>query len=297
MHTKSPLSLNQRLLFGFVSILLLPGVALDAAARQLTEPASGGVEIVHLGNEGFLLVAGEQKVLIDALFGDGLDNYPAVPLELRQPLEAAQGRFAGVDLVLASHVHPDHFDPTAVARHLKANPGARFVSTEQAAEKLLAVGVAAEKVSGFWPPDGERRTIEYAGVEVTALRLHHGGSPAQNLGLVITIGGTKVLHMGDTEITAGELAPVGLEALGIDVVLVPYWYLDSRRLAPALAELGEPHLVAMHFPTADAPANYFGDRVDLAGQVEACREAFPDAWMALEPGESRRFYARSTAGR
>ena len=96
------------------------------------QPAAAQVEVTYLGNEGFLLTAGETRVLVDALYGDGIPGYPAVPRDVRRELEAGRGRFAGVDLVLASHAHADHFDPAAVARHLRANPAALFLSTREA---------------------------------------------------------------------------------------------------------------------------------------------------------------------
>ncbi|MFQ5351382.1 MAG: MBL fold metallo-hydrolase, partial [Thermoanaerobaculia bacterium] len=107
-------------------LVLLAGVrAATAGAGEAPE-----VQVIYLANEGFLLEAGETKVLVDALFGEGLRGYPVVPAPIRAELEGARGRFAGVDLILASHFHGDHFDAAAVARHLRANPGAVFLSTD-----------------------------------------------------------------------------------------------------------------------------------------------------------------------
>jgi len=269
-----------------VVLAWLPGVAWAA-----------GVEITHLGNEGFLLAAGEKKVLIDALYGEGLRGYPVVPKELRRQLETAEGPYAGVDLVLASHYHPDHFHPASVARHLEANPGALFVSTEQAAARVLSQGIAAERVRGFWPAEGVRETVEHAGIRLTVLRLHHGETPAQNLGLLIEIGGVEVLHMGDTEIRPGEAERLGLADEGIDVALAPYWYFLKGHYAPVLDRLGGPRLVAMHFPAAGAPAAYFESHGDLEGLIEVCQARRPEAWMAFETGDSRRFEVARTRER
>ena len=54
--------------------------------------------------------------------------------ELKQ--QSVARRFAGVDLILASHFHGDHFDAASVARHLRANPEAVFLSTNQAVAEL-----------------------------------------------------------------------------------------------------------------------------------------------------------------
>lgn len=262
-------------------------VALPVAA------GASGVEVRYLGNEGFLLVAGESKVLIDALYGGGIRGYPAVPADIRSRAEAAEGEFAGVDLVLASHFHGDHFDAPAVARHLRANPDARFVSTRQAAERLRdQASELADRASGFWPEDGAREAVEHAGIRVTALRLHHGSVPAQNLGLIIELAGVKLIHLGDTAITAAELRPLALRKEAIDVALVPYWLIDRSSYQSTLDELGARHIVAMHLPVPDAPKRYFGAAVSLRGQVDLIREKLPGAWVPLEPLASRRFSGR-----
>lgn len=271
-------------------------LALLLLSPSLTSPLLAQVEVRHLGNEGFLLSAGDDKVLIDALYGDGLAGYPVVPADLRRQIETAEGDFADVDLVLASHFHGDHFDADAVVRHLKANPRARFASTPQAVEALTERGVSEATAAAFWPAAETFESYEYSGVKATALRFHHGRSSAQNLGWVIEIGGMTFLHLGDTVVTPDELATLPIDRFAIDVALVPYWYFDSKGLHPVLDRLEARHLVAMHFPAADAPANYFGTTGDLQGQIAACRKGAPEAWMAHRPGETRRYSPRVTAG-
>ena len=56
-------------------------------------------------------------------------------------------------------LNDDHFNAEAVAKHLRNNPEARFVSTRQAVEKLRRVDDFDEfrdRVSGFWPAEGTR---------------------------------------------------------------------------------------------------------------------------------------------
>jgi L-ascorbate metabolism protein UlaG (beta-lactamase superfamily) len=256
------------------------------------------VELRYLGNAGFLVVAGDAKVLVDGLYGAGLAGYTVVPDGVRDDAEAAAGVFAGVDLVLASHLHGDHFDARAVARHLGANGGARFVSTTEAVAALLALDeTLAARATAFWPALGEPERLvhvaasgsaEEAGLELTVLRFPHGENPTQNLGLLMQIGGLKLLHLGDTEIGAEEVRAFGLRAEGIDVALVPYWYLVSARWRRALEELGARELVIMHVPAADAPRDYFWPKESFAGLAAAVREAAPMAWLPIQ-GETRKY--------
>jgi L-ascorbate metabolism protein UlaG (beta-lactamase superfamily) len=268
----------------------LAAVALSSAG------GSGGaaaVAVSHLANAGVMISRGESRVVIDALFGDGLAGYPVVAARERADLEAARGRFAGVDLVLATHLHADHFDAAAVVRHLQANPGALFVSTPEAVAAVRAQSAAvalAGRLRAVLPPEREHETIRHSGVTVTVFQLHHGRAltrPVTNLGFLVELGGRRIVHLGDTEATADELAATGLASSGVDLALVPFWRLldDDGRNAIDRA-LRPTRVAAIHVPRLDADDDYFGAaggrraldaRVGLpASRVEIFDEAAPD---------------------
>ena len=284
--------------FGSAVGLLALGFAGGVAASEPRGGEGAGIQVTYLANEGFLLESGDTSVLVDALSGDGLPGYPVVPPAIRADLEAARGRFAGVDLVLASHHHGDHFDPAAVARHLRANPGAVFLSTPQAVARLRReLGPAAEgrDLLATYPAEGELAELSPAGIDIAVLNLHHGRYRrplVENLGLLLRIGGLDVLHVGDTEAVEADLSPYRAPLTEVDVWLLPGWLLD----APAWREARDrsaagASLVAMHLFAADAPREWFGSAGDLAGQVAGIREAFPRAWVPLEPLATRHFPA------
>ncbi len=273
---------------------LVLGLALTGVSGAAETQARAGVEVTYLANEGFLIAAGDARVLVDALFGDGLAGYETVPAATRRELEAASGSFAGVDLVLASHHHGDHFDPRAVARHLENNPGARFVSTRQAVERLRRVAGFerfADRVEGHWPAEGETAAVEHAGIRVTVLNLHHGRDrrpPVQNLGFLIEIGGLRLLHVGDTEVTVEDVRPYALGDAGVDVFFAPAWTFTYDVWRPVLAEVGARARVVMHLAAEGAPAGTFGPDGTRAKRLERIRAADPDA-IVLETLETRRF--------
>lgn len=273
-------------------LLLLTG----AGARAADDHGGSDVLITYLANEGFLLEAGETRVLVDALFGDGLNGYPVVPAPRRAELEGARGRFSGVDLVLASHFHGDHFDAAAVARHLEANPRAVFLSTRQAVTALRReLGAAAEglEIVAALPEEGETTLLELPGAAVEVLNLHHGRDrrpPVENLGLVIRLGGLTVLHVGDTEAGEDDLRPYKKILAGVDVWMLPSWLLGEPAWQAAQAAAAEGRwLVAMHLPARSAPSSWFGAAGDLDGYLANLREALPDAWVPLEPLASRSY--------
>ncbi len=272
---------------GLIYLILCP------THSEASDAKSPQIEVTYLGNEGFLIAAGETRVLVDALFGEGLDGYPVVPAGPRKQLEAATGPFAGVDLVLATHYHGDHFNAEAAAEHLRNNPGARFVSTHQAIDKLKGLsGFAqiADRVQGFWPAEGSRETITHGDVTVTVLNLHHGRGrrpEVQNLGLLIDVGGLRLFHVGDTEVSLDDVRPYDLGAADIDVFFAPTWFFTNDRFSHIFDVVDAPIRVVMHIAAPGAPASWFGDDGSRPKRLERIRKADPKA-IIFEAMETRR---------
>ncbi len=263
--------------------LALPGPAAAAPA----EP----VEVTYLANEGFLIARGERKVLVDALF-PGIPNYPVAGAELVADMVAGEPPFDGVDLVLVSHFHRDHFGVAEVGRFLASQPEAVFVSTPQTVEALAAAGSPpADRVRALWPEEGASVRVEIVGIGLTALNLHHvrGPRPTQNLGLLVDLDGFRVLHVGDTEVSAEEIRPLGLDSMEIDLALLPDWLLAEPAWAGVVEAIAPGALIAMHVAEPSAPASWFGAAGSRAGRVERIRGEHPGAWIATEPMAKRVF--------
>lgn len=238
-----------------LAALSLSAVAVVGAPR---EP----LEVTYLANEGFLLEAGGRRVLVDGLFGEGIAGYPAAPADERRRLEAGERPWQNIDLALATHHHGDHFDPQSVASFLAAHPEARFLSTEQAIERLHGVLAASdarlERARAVVPGEGEVEVVRAGGVTVELLLLHHGREqPIQNLGFVIELGAFRVLHVGDTEAVWSDFAPYAKRLEEIDVALVPVWFLTVGQHSAVLERIAPRTIIAMHLPAPDAPPDYF----------------------------------------
>jgi L-ascorbate metabolism protein UlaG (beta-lactamase superfamily) len=202
-----------------------------------------------------------------------------------------------VDLVLATHLHGDHFDPEPVGRHLLANRSADFVSSVQAVELLRrdfsSYPEIAARVRGVFPEEGRLLSMKAGGIELQALNLHHGRDrqpPVENLGFLIRLGGFRVLHLGDTQVSAEELARYRLESQDIDLAFVPFWYLlAAEHVAIILDHVAADTVVAMHLPAPDAPARYFGPEGSLDELIRGIEASLPGTVVLREVGETRVF--------
>ena len=265
-----------------------------AVAAGVTRPLPGqdvaprrdSLTITFLANEGVMLSSGGTRVLIDALFGDGLPRYGAVSPATRTLLERAAPPFEGVDVVLATHIHADHFDAAAVLRHLQANPGGRFVSPSEVVARLREeagadVHALASRTIGVELAPGERRRMTAAaGVTIHALGLPHGksGKPA-NIGFVVDLGGRRILHVGDSDAEAKDFAELRLAELGIDVALLHIGYLDVPARRDIVRGLIRPSAIGVvHLEPPSALARWSGGQSDKLREIQA---EFPSAKLFL----------------
>ncbi len=234
-------------------------------------------EITWVGNEGVVVTTGAGAFAVDAFFGDGADGFGAPSADLRARLEGAEAPFERIDVILATHFHPDHFDSRAVSRALDTRPGAIVVTTSQAAARLGAAGADPSRVRALRCVDGEPDSVRAGALTITGFGLSHGRvnyGDVENLALVIDDGSAKTLHLGDGIIHEGTLRRAGVLDMKIDVAVLPFWYLTypfGRRL---MRERFRPRaIVAVHAPDAEREA--------IAAEARATRA---DAVVPREPG-------------
>ena len=223
------------------------------------------IKLTYLANEGVMLEGQKGRVLLDALFGDGLPDYAVVPRAMRDSLERAQGVFGGPMLVLTTHAHRDHYDAAAVARYREHNPTSVLVGPAGAAG---AAGAAQVK------------PVNLGWVQVRPLAIPHGGTvhPVGHAAYLVTLDGTTALHLGDTQSDPGTWVAAGVPAAGVDLALVPYWYaLDQARFEALLEVLRAATVVLLHTPRQD------DDR--WAAARRELQDRYPQVRVPRAPGD------------
>ncbi|MCP3914179.1 MAG: MBL fold metallo-hydrolase [bacterium] len=248
---------------GLASLLLPP--AQDAPPTAQGQPATKAppaLEVHFLANEGFLLRAGEQALLIDAFLEKPYGFYGALSDGTREKLLAGAAPFADIDLALVSHAHGDHLQTGIAARFLEASAETLLASSPQVVDAVAkALGPDSKANARLVPLRPEpTRTREYAhaGIEIELLWLPHGGArwkDMQQLGHVIEIGGFRALHLGDADLDPAHFAPYAKQLTDFDVCFVPYWYFESDAGRSIIAKhLRARLVVAMHVPPVEVEA-------------------------------------------
>jgi L-ascorbate 6-phosphate lactonase len=240
---------------------------------------TGSVGLAWLGQAGFVLRVDETIALLDPFLSPHGDRL----YETSLPPSAAHG----VDVVLCSHEHIDHFDAESAPAIAAASPGAVFVVPTPIVDMVTEAGIAADRVVGMQPRDDP---IEIAGLAIGAVPAMHGvtmedaygfgeaisGGMVRFLGFVIEAGDVRLYHAGDT------IRFEGMDALlreqRIDVGMLPINGRDAAREArgivgnlseteaAALAEdAGFGYVIPMHY---DMIEGNLGDPTVLVEEVE-----------------------------
>jgi len=176
------------------------------------------------------------------------------------PAPFAADEALGVDLILITHDHVDHLDDQALPGIAAVSPGAIVVCPEGVVERIVALGIESTRVRGL-PDDGRSRI---ATVTVDAVPACHGVLPADAyrlgpfLGYVVSAGGARVYHAGDTIPFDGLVER--LRRLDVHLALLPIngrdearealgivGNLDAREAAQLAVDMGADTVVPMHW--------------------------------------------------
>jgi L-ascorbate 6-phosphate lactonase len=219
---------------------------------------SDGVALWWLGQAGFIIRAGSAIALVDPFLS---------PHDGRMYESALPPSSAGIDIVLCTHEHADHFDADAAPAIAAASPSATFIVPAPIADMVTEAGVPADRVRGVQPGD----ELEQAGIGIRPIPARHGvtmddaygfGEALSDglvrfVGFVLDAGGVRIYHAGDT------IHYDGMEArlldMGIDLALLPIngrdpgrerhgivGNLDEREAAWLAREIAADLVIPMH---------------------------------------------------
>jgi L-ascorbate metabolism protein UlaG (beta-lactamase superfamily) len=245
------------------------------AVFWVMERSQARVEVTYVGNAGFMIQVGERKVLIDALV-----ERPAPPRNMADALVLGLPPFDGVDMILATHSHYDHFSAEKVQSYLEHNPETVFVAPQDAASMVEQITDLPGQIIPIRLQQraGERTYLVANGIGVEAIFLSHGGD-ILNLGYVVTTEGRRLFHTGDMDpasVSVSALKGLGLPDRGIDIAFVAHFMLSlDENHAHVTDGIVADYIVPMHFQFTAPPPDYellathFPDAIVFRTQMES----------------------------
>jgi L-ascorbate metabolism protein UlaG (beta-lactamase superfamily) len=224
------------------------------------------VEVHYLGHSAFSIEHDGTKILVD-------------PFLTGNPKATADAAEIEADAILVTHGHSDHLGDTAAIASRTGAPVAGIV--EIAAELTEELGpdhvihdpnlggtIEFDWGSAQWVPAWHTSTTARGAVSTPA-------------GIVITIGGKTIYHLGDTALFS-DLALPG-QRHSLDLALIPiggHYTMDRHDAVRAAALVGAPQVVPIHyntFPPIETDAAAFAADVAIEGNASV---------TVLDPGQS-----------
>jgi L-ascorbate metabolism protein UlaG (beta-lactamase superfamily) len=184
-----------------------------------------GLKISWLGHDGFK-IKNAKTLYID-------------PYQIKSGEEA--------DILLITHDHFDHCSPGDVAKIVSANT---MIITTAAAKRQLS-RIKAKEIQAAKP--GEKILIDSVSIEtVPSYNVNKFRSPGQEfhpkregmLGFIITIGGLRIYHAGDTD----SIPEMG--GLNVDIACLPVsgtYVMTTEEAAEATKRIKPKIAIPMHY--------------------------------------------------
>ena len=258
--------------FRSFTLSCVTGLLLAGPGTLEAQTAPKDLRVTYVGNAGFLVQVGKKKILLDGLF-QGFQGAYVLPREVQDKLATAQAPFDGIDLILATHTHGDHFSPEMVGNYLKNNPKTRFGGTRQATALLTNF---PEQTVGFEAGEGKTDQKVVAGIQVEAIYLSHGiPAPGEteivNYGYVVSVDGVSFFHSGDidpSQISFETFRSYRLPEKHLDLAFIQHYCLGE---APSDRRLVQEGIAAMRI----FPSHYHLTNPPL--QRDAILRSYPEA--------------------
>lgn len=235
----------------------------------MASPPADGIRFYWLGQAGFILEMAGRRLVVDPYLSNSLfEKYRESPRPhvRMMPPPIGPGECGSVDLVLATHAHTDHMDPSTLPAIFAANPAAIFVAPRAARQQALdRSGLSEDRMALL---DANEVIRPFAGLTITATRAAHETLETDRagnhrfLGYILEAGGLRIWHSGDCVPFEGLREEIAAQAPGI--VLLP---VNGRRsdlsdngvpgnftLDEAIETahgVGAAHLVAHHYGLFD----------------------------------------------
>jgi len=244
--------------------------------------------VTYLANEGFVISAGIQGILIDGLFKFGFGNYLIPSKEIIRLMQLKEKPLHTVKFVLFTHNHADHFDVSMTETFLQNSSNAILIAPRQVALDMELYGLSynslKHRMISAAPQINSAAALSVKDLKMNVLRLQHGNPEIQNLGFIIDLAGHAIFHMGDATFkeNAEVFKKTALNKYRFKVAFIPYFEFttkDGRRLIKE--HINAENIVLMHVPPADL------DKIEKL--IDENRNDFPNLMVFKKALESKTF--------
>ena len=196
------------------------------------------IDVTYIANAGFLIESSGKKVLIDALFKNGWNNYLTPADSIVSKIINQQAPFNQVNLMLITHNHEDHFNDSLVVAYLNNNSENILIAPPLVTNAILknpALRKNENQIVELDKISREKNDKTINGIRIRSFFIQHDSRPQiECVGFLIDINGIKVFHSGDFNGSETvEFGKLELQKEQIDIALLNFygfWSTKEERL-------------------------------------------------------------------
>lgn len=252
------------------------------------------MKLTYICNQGILLEENGAKLLIDAPTRpehyEPRHRYLCTTEAQDRAIETGKPPFDGLEAMLFTHTHGDHFWDEGVAARLAWDTRVHACVPWSDTKLLTALQSASFMHLHWLHPDsmGMPSEFVFGPFRVTAFPTRHIGTIFANevhFAYLVRCGEHRIFHAGDT-IPNGELyTRLALAGSGVTLAVLPFTYVSLPSGVKVTSELIRPkRIAALHFPRPECDdENWIESTIDR--YEHRTRLLLPPVDFLREPGQ------------
>jgi len=236
----------------FIALLLLANIIFSSCSVQKK------IDVTYIANSGFLIESSGKQIIIDALFRNGWDNYLIPTDSIVSDIINQKDPFNNANLMLITHDHGDHFNPSMVMAYLINNSENILIAPPKVTNEILKHSdykKVENQIVQLDKINQEKNDTTIQGIRVRSFFIQHDSRPQiENVGFLIDIDKLKVFHSGDyngSEIV--EFEKLQLQNEYIDLALLNFYGFWNSKEEQEFTEkyINPKKITLMHIPPAE----------------------------------------------
>ncbi|MCK4920158.1 MAG: MBL fold metallo-hydrolase [Bacteroidales bacterium] len=253
----------------FIPLLLLATIIFSPCYGQQK------IDVTYIANSGFLIESEGKQIIIDALFNTGWDNYLIPTDSVVSDIINQQDPFHNSSLMLITHNHGDHFNPSMVVEYLINNSENILIAPPLVTNAILKhpdYKKFENQIVHLDKINQEKNDTTIQGIRVRSFFIQHDSRPQiENTGYLIEIDKLKVFHSGDSNGSdIAEYEDLQLQNENIDLAFLNLYGFWSTKEEREFTEkyINPMEITLMHIPPAEIEnvndaVNLIDDFIDI----------------------------------